>query len=191
MMALALAFLHLQQFCPSLSLVFSPPAIQQAQACFLKAGKKPRKYGRHLPKSDLFCQYRQNNPTYLLNITDWCYIMLKGYSKNLPLRSNWLPTTNETSMVWFIAPVCSYLYCCSSAASYSLSVYLTEPNDHCSHHLLRAHTVRYAHSLPAWPTVYNAARLTENAAQKTTMFTSHCTCGCMLDLRDVRGEERK
>lgn len=70
-------------------------------------------------------------------------------------------------------------------------VYLTEPNDHCSHHLLRAHTLRYAHSLPAWPThntayAENAAKLYEDCPRT---YTSHffilLTSGCIRWKRQV------
>ncbi len=88
------------------------------------------------------------------------------------------------------APVCTVVWV---QPPHSLSVYLTEPNDHCSHHLLRAYTVRYAYSLPAWPTVHNAATFSENTEgfywKNICMFPSHCTCGRMLDGRDKCDEQ--
>lgn len=62
------------------------------------------------------------------------------------MRQAWCGLLLQSAPAYTVVPV---------QPPHSLSVYLTEPNDHCSHHLLRAHTVRYAHSLQAWPTVYS------------------------------------
>lgn len=101
------------------------------------------------------------------------------------MRQAWCGLLLQSAPAYTVVPV---------QPPHSLSVYLTEPNDHCSHHLLRAHTVRYAHSLQAWPTVYSTLqqhlqRTLRSCIKKWPCLLPFCTSGHMSDGWDKCDEQ--